>query len=224
MSSLHTVRLILWHLIFNAHALSLAKGFFSYTPLPLHSHTHATPSSNLLSQFFFLSRLTNTQRNHWTKRVVNTWLITLRPGNRPGTRTVADRARGKRRGFSPAAAVRHSPPSRAHTDVVQKNIFPRFFRMKPALLWLNQIWAQLQRCGVLGGWQKWSIRGLATSWRVLKLCNFTVVVHFICHCLTWILSTVTRIEVRGGSGGCLSQLVVSDQSWGASHGAYLVGS
>jgi len=44
------------------------------------------------------------------------------------------RARGKRRGFSPGAAARHSHSARVHTDLRQKKIFRKNFCFR--LLWL----------------------------------------------------------------------------------------
>jgi len=43
-------------------------------------------------------------------------------------------ARGKRRGFSPSAAARHSPSARVHPDKNRrKHNFPQFFLIEPAL-------------------------------------------------------------------------------------------
>ena len=42
------------------------------------------------------------------------------------SRTIADQARGKQRGFSPTAAAHHSQSARAHTDVCYKHFFAIF--------------------------------------------------------------------------------------------------
>ena len=44
-------------------------------------------------------------------------------------------ARVKRRGFSPAAAARHSQSARVHTDLRQKHVSPPKIRVEPALEW-----------------------------------------------------------------------------------------
>ena len=42
-------------------------------------------------------------------------------------------ARGKRRGFSPGAAARHSQSARAHTDSRQKTVYSQKYQVEPAL-------------------------------------------------------------------------------------------
>jgi len=42
-----------------------------------------------------------------------------------------DRARGKRRGFSPAAAAHHSPSARVNTEFSKIHFFPRKKRVEP---------------------------------------------------------------------------------------------
>jgi len=83
-----------------------------------------TKSTSSLVFSFFLFWVAKTQLIHWTKRVVGTWLSS-HLGTKKLSRTVADRARGKRRCFSPG--FRRTPQGSDQSSDCTQPFSPLFF-------------------------------------------------------------------------------------------------
>ena len=111
-----------------------------YSRVPGHRNHRNDPASEFLSTHWWRQYAACQRCFYQTLRICH---LSQRVSTPPG-------ARGKRRGFRPRAAARHSQSARVHTEISAKTAFFIFFWGEPVLVSLNylgQFWPNLQKSG-----------------------------------------------------------------------------